>query len=137
MADTPIIKKEVNTSRATIYWAWLGKFSLIISVVFTIIQLFKPLFIKEYNIEAIASFKPYDMPESLLINFDKFICKVDSVSKKNRSSLEKSLSTKFMCLDFTSKLLDDMKNDDYNIPDNVSDDMTELYKMLYPEQDST
>lgn len=125
-----------NINKSTIYWAWIGKVSLILSVIYTLVQLFKPIFYKEYDVDAVGIYKPYDIPENLFSSFDLFICNLDSIAEKNINPVDKSLKIKVKSLDFLTSLLEMMKKEDYNIPDNVSEDITNINKLVYPEQDT-
>jgi len=121
----------------TIFWAWVGKIGILIPIILGLIEFGKYIFVKEYEVTAIGRFKFYEIPDSLFMNFAPFIQKIDSIDINSKDSLQKNIKLKYQTESFITNLLSDMSKFDYNIPSLVGENISQLYALLYPLEDTT
>lgn len=121
----------------TIFWAWVGKIGIIIPIVLGLIELGKFLFVKEFDVKTVASFKFYEIPDSLFADFGAYIKKIDSIETNENDTLQQNVKLKYQTESFLTDLLNKMNRSDYNIPTNVGENISDIYSLLYPQSDTT
>lgn len=125
-----IFKRRYKTFASVI-----GTISILLAVILGIIELYKIIFTKEYDLDVVGTFKFYEVPDSLYSDFDSVNIKLEN-AMQSQDSLARNMKIRNITSAFISRLLNKMNNSDYNIPENVGNSIASISSELYPTGDS-